>query len=34
MLVRRGRARLTLAAHLVYGAQRVAGFEGDFVGMV
>ena len=32
-LVRRGRARLTLAAHLVYDAQRVAIFEGDFVGI-
>jgi thioesterase domain-containing protein len=31
--IRRGRARLTLAAHVAYGAQRMAGFEGDFVGM-
>jgi thioesterase domain-containing protein len=34
MLVRRGRGRLTLAAHLVHDAQRMAGFEGDFVGLV
>jgi thioesterase domain-containing protein len=33
-LVRRGRARLTLAAHLLYDSQRVAAFEGDFVGLV
>ena len=33
-LVRRGRARLTLAAHLVYDAQRMALFEGDFVGLL
>jgi thioesterase domain-containing protein len=33
-LVRRGRARLTLAAYLVYDAQRMANFEGDFVGLV
>lgn len=33
-LVRRGRARLTLAAHLVYGDQRMATFEGDFVAML
>jgi thioesterase domain-containing protein len=33
-LVRRGRARLTLAAHLVYDARRMATFEGDFVGLV
>jgi thioesterase domain-containing protein len=33
-LARRGRARLTLAAHLVYDARRVATFEGDFVGLV
>jgi thioesterase domain-containing protein len=33
-LVRRGRARLTLAAYLVYDAQRMATFEGDFVGLV
>lgn len=32
-LVRRGRARLTLAAHLVYDAQRMALFEGDFVAL-
>jgi thioesterase domain-containing protein len=32
-LVRRGRARLTLAAHLVYQAQRMAAFEGDFVAL-
>jgi thioesterase domain-containing protein len=32
-LVRRGRARLTLAAHLVYDARQVATFEGDFVGL-
>ncbi|MGH8298664.1 MAG: YiiD C-terminal domain-containing protein [Steroidobacteraceae bacterium] len=32
-LVRRGRARLTLAAHLVYQAQRMGAFEGDFVGL-
>jgi thioesterase domain-containing protein len=32
-LIRRGRARLTLAAHLAYGAQRVAAFEGDFVAL-
>ena len=34
LFVRRGRARLTLAAHLVYDAQRMASFEGDFVGLV
>ncbi len=33
-LVRRGRARLTLPAHLVYDAQRMATFEGDFVGLL
>ncbi len=33
-LVRRGRARLTLASHLVYGTERMAAFEGDFVGML
>ncbi len=33
-LARRGRARLTLAAYLVYDAQRMATFEGDFVGLV
>ena len=32
-LVRRGRARLTLAAHLLYQARRMAAFEGDFVAM-
>jgi len=32
-LVRHGRARLTLAAQLVYSAQRVASFEGDFVAL-
>ena len=30
-LLRRGRARLTLAAHLLYEAQRMAAFQGDFV---
>jgi thioesterase domain-containing protein len=34
ILVRRGRARLTLAAYLVHDAQRMATFEGDFVGLV
>lgn len=33
MFVRRGRARLTLAAHLVHHAQRMAAFEGDFVAL-
>jgi thioesterase domain-containing protein len=33
-LVRRGRARLTLAAYLVYDARRMAAFEGDFVGLI
>jgi thioesterase domain-containing protein len=33
-LARRGRARLTLAAHLVCDARRMAAFEGDFVGLV
>lgn len=33
-LVRRGRARLTLAAHLLYDSQRMAAFEGDFVGLI
>jgi thioesterase domain-containing protein len=33
-LARRGRARLTLAAHLVYQAQRKGAFEGDFVGLL
>ena len=32
-LVRRGRARLTLAAYLLYEARRVAAFEGDFVAL-
>jgi thioesterase domain-containing protein len=32
-LVRRGRARLTLAAHLLYQAQRMGAFEGDFVAL-
>ena len=32
-LVRRGRARLTLTAYLVYDAQRMAAFEGDFVAL-
>ncbi len=27
-------ARLTLAAHLVYDSQRMAAFEGDFVGLI
>jgi|SRR5581483_4175730 len=31
MLVRRRRARLTLSAHLLYDAQRMAAFQGDFV---
>lgn len=31
ILVRRGRARLTLAAYLLHDAQRMASFEGDFV---
>jgi thioesterase domain-containing protein len=33
-LVRRGRARLTLTAYLVYDAERMAAFEGDFVGLL
>lgn len=33
-LIRRGRARLKLSAHLVYGAERMAAFEGDFVAML
>jgi thioesterase domain-containing protein len=33
-LVRRGRARLTLTADLIYDAQRMATFEGDFVGLL
>ncbi|MGH8288517.1 MAG: YiiD C-terminal domain-containing protein [Steroidobacteraceae bacterium] len=32
-LVRRGRARLRLTAHLVYQAERMAGFEGEFVAL-
>jgi thioesterase domain-containing protein len=32
-LVRRGRARLKLAAHLLYESQQTASFEGDFVGL-
>jgi thioesterase domain-containing protein len=32
-LVRRGRARLTLTAHLVHMSSRVASFEGEFVAM-
>jgi thioesterase domain-containing protein len=32
-LARRGRARLTLAAHLLYQARRMAAFEGEFVGL-
>lgn len=32
-LERRGRARLTLAAHLVHSTARVASFEGDFVAL-
>jgi thioesterase domain-containing protein len=32
-LARRGRARMTLTAHLVHLAQRVASFEGDFVAL-
>ncbi len=32
-LVRHGRARLTLGAHLVYSGHRVASFEGDFVAL-
>lgn len=33
-LVRRGRARLTLSAHLVYDARRMGTFEGVFVGLI
>ena len=33
-LVRRRRARLTLAAHLLYEGQRMATFEGDFVALI
>ena len=32
-LARHGRARLTLSAHLVHRANRVASFEGDFVAL-
>jgi thioesterase domain-containing protein len=32
-LERRGRARLTLAAHLLHSKARVASFEGDFVAL-
>ncbi|MGH8208780.1 MAG: YiiD C-terminal domain-containing protein [Steroidobacteraceae bacterium] len=32
-LARRGRARLTLTAHLVHQAHRVASFAGDFVAL-
>lgn len=32
-LERRGRARLTLSAHLVHSTARVASFEGDFVAL-
>jgi thioesterase domain-containing protein len=32
-LERRGRARLTLTAHLVHSKARVASFEGDFVAL-
>lgn len=32
-LTRHGRARLTLSAHLVHRANRVASFEGDFVAL-
>lgn len=33
-LVRRGRARLTLAAYVVYDGQQAGAFEGDFVGLI
>jgi thioesterase domain-containing protein len=33
-LARRGRARLTLAAHLFYDERQMATFEGDFVALV
>lgn len=33
-LVRRGRARLTLVAHLLYDTHPAATFEGDFVGLL
>ena len=32
-LTRRGRARLTLAAQLVYSESQVASFEGEFVAL-
>jgi thioesterase domain-containing protein len=32
-LARRGRARLTLTAHLIHSMHRVASFEGDFVAL-
>ncbi|HEX4268077.1 MAG TPA: YiiD C-terminal domain-containing protein [Steroidobacteraceae bacterium] len=32
-LARRGRARLTLTTHLIYDAQRMATFAGDFVAL-
>jgi len=32
-LERRGRSRLTLSAHLVHSAHRMASFEGDFVAL-
>ena len=33
-LARHGRARLTLTAHLLHDARRMAAFEGDFVGLI
>jgi thioesterase domain-containing protein len=33
-LIRRRRARLTLASHLLYDGERMAGFEGDFVALL
>ena len=33
-LLRRGRARLGLRAHLEYESRRVASFQGDFVGLL
>lgn len=33
-LVRRGRARLTLAAHLIHDSRQMATFAGDFVALV
>ena len=33
MLERRGRARMTLSAHLVHAAHQMASFEGDFVAL-